>query len=67
MTYHAGLGGGLHSDLGVGVDAQAGVEDAIGNLIAELVWVTFTDGLRGEVDVFVVDASAGVCFSHCVC
>ena len=45
MTYHAGLGGGLHSDLGVGVDAQAGVKDAIGNLIAKLVWVAFTDGL----------------------
>lgn len=34
---HAGLGGGLAGDLGLGVLGEAGVEDGIGNLIAELV------------------------------
>ena len=67
ITYHAGLGGGLHGDLGVGVDAEAGIEDAVTDLIAKLVRVTLSDGLGGEVDVFgvglVVSAS---CFCHSV-
>ena len=42
---HAGLGGGLASDLGEGVLGQAGIEDGIGNLIGDLVGVALTDGL----------------------
>ncbi len=60
MTYHAGFGGSLHSALGIGVESEAGVEDSIGNLIAKLVGVTLTDGLGGEVDVFVVGSSSCV-------
>ena len=48
-TYHTGLGGGFHGDLSVGVDLEAGIEDTIGDLIAELVWMSLTDGLGGEV------------------
>ena len=62
-TYHAGLCGGLHGDFGVGVDAEAGVEDAIGHLIAELVWVAFANRLGGEVDVVVIHCGR-VALSH---
>ena len=55
-TYHTGLGGGFHSDLSVGVDLEAGIEDTIGDLIAELVWMSLTDGLGGEVDVIFLDS-----------
>ena len=48
-TYHSGLGGSLHSDLGVGIDSEALVEDAIRDLIAQFVGVTLSDGLGGEV------------------
>lgn len=53
-TYHASLGGSLHGDLGVGVDSDTGVEDAVGDLIAELVGVTLADRLGGEVDELVI-------------
>lgn len=42
---HTGLGCGLASNLGERVIGQAGIEDGIGDLISDLVWVTLTDGL----------------------
>ena len=58
-TYHAGFSRSLHGNLGVGVDLEAGVEDAIRHLIAELVGVALTNGLGGEVEmaVFVISSS----------
>ena len=53
-TYHACLGCSFHGNLSLGVHAKAGVQDAVTDLIAKLVRVTFTDGLGGEVDVLVV-------------
>ncbi len=50
FAYHLGLGGGLEADLASGVLLEAGVEDSVGDLIAELVGVTLTDGLGGEVE-----------------
>ena len=49
--YHVGLGGALHSHFGVGVDTEAGIEDAIRNLVAQLVWVTFSDRFGSEVNM----------------
>ena len=40
---HASLGGGLHSDFGIGVYFKAGIEDAIGDLIAKFVGMTLAD------------------------
>ena len=40
---HLALDGTLHSHLRVGVNPEAGVENGIGNLIAEFIWVTFSD------------------------
>ena len=45
---HAGLGSRLASNLGEGVLGQAGVQDGIGDLVANLVGVTLTDGLGLE-------------------
>lgn len=42
-TDQLGLGGGLNTDFTVWVDGEAGVEDGIRDLIAELVGMTFTD------------------------
>ncbi len=42
---HTGLGGSLTSNLGERVLSQAGIEDGIGDLISDLVWVTLTDRL----------------------
>ena len=44
--HHTGLGCGLASDLGERVLSQAGIEDGIGDLISDLVWVALTDGFR---------------------
>lgn len=41
---HASLGGRLASNLGEGVLSQAGIEDSVRDLIADLVGVTLTDG-----------------------
>lgn len=43
-----GLGGGLAGNFGEGVFFQAGVEDGIGDLVADLVGVALTDGFGGE-------------------
>jgi len=43
FTYHLGLGGGFEADLALGVLLEAGVEDTVGDLVAELVGVTLTD------------------------
>lgn len=43
---HTSLGCGLASNLGERVLSQAGIEDGIGDLISDLVWVTLTDRLR---------------------
>jgi hypothetical protein len=45
---HAGLGGSLAGNLGVGVLGQAGIKDGIRDLIADLVGVALVDGLGGE-------------------
>jgi hypothetical protein len=45
---HVVFGGGLACDLGHGVGGEAGVKDGIGDLIAELVGVSFVDGLGRE-------------------
>jgi hypothetical protein len=45
---HAGLGGGLASNLGEGVLSQAGIEDGIGDLVGNLVGVALTDRLGLE-------------------
>jgi hypothetical protein len=42
---HTGFGGSLTSNLGERVLSQAGIEDGIGDLISDLVWVTLTDRL----------------------
>ena len=55
-TYHTGLGGGLHGNLSVRVDLEAGIEDTIRHLIAKLVWMSLSDGLGGEVDVIFLDS-----------
>ena len=54
-AYHSSLGGSLHGDLGVWVDLEAGIEDSIGDLVAELVWVALTDGLGGEVEMSLLE------------
>ncbi|KAL4273017.1 hypothetical protein GQ457_13G023280 [Hibiscus cannabinus] len=46
--HHVGLGAGLASDLAVGILRQAGVEDRIGDLIAELVGMSLVNRLRGK-------------------
>mmetsp|Transcript_2880 Transcript_2880/g.9377 ORF Transcript_2880/g.9377 Transcript_2880/m.9377 type:complete len:508 (+) Transcript_2880:268-1791(+) len=46
--HHAGFRRRLASHLGVGVLREARVEDAIGDLVRELVGVTLVDGLGGE-------------------
>ncbi|ETV94787.1 hypothetical protein H310_11742 [Aphanomyces invadans] len=46
--HHAGLGAGFACDTGVGVLCNASIQHCIGNLIAQLVGVTFVDGFRGE-------------------
>ena len=43
--HHAGLGGCLTSDFGEGVIFQASVEDSIGDLVSDLVWVALSYGL----------------------
>ena len=50
-TYHVALGGALHSDLGVGVNSEAGVKDAVGDLVAKLVGVALAHRFRREVDM----------------
>ena len=40
---HTGLGSSLHSNSGVGVNLEASIKDTVGDLIAELVWVTFSN------------------------
>lgn len=47
---HTGLGGGLTGDLGVRVLLETGIEDGIGDLVADLVWVTLTDGLAEKMN-----------------
>src|SRR5690606_11039971 len=42
---HTGLGGGLTSDLGKGILAQAGIKNGVGDLVCNLVRVTLAYGL----------------------
>ena len=44
-TYHSSLDRGLHGDLGIGVDSEASIDDAVGDLITELVGVSLADRL----------------------
>lgn len=44
--HHVGLGGGLAGDLGLGVLLQAGIQDGIGHLVAELQEVGRRKGWR---------------------
>jgi hypothetical protein len=46
-----GLGSSFHSDLSGGVNSNAGVQNGVRDLIAELVGVTFSNRLRGKEDV----------------
>lgn len=62
---HTGLGGSLASNLGERVLSQAGIEDGIGDLISDLIWVSLTDRLGGEqesagVVVVTTDGSASI-------
>mmetsp|Transcript_16081 Transcript_16081/g.30518 ORF Transcript_16081/g.30518 Transcript_16081/m.30518 type:complete len:279 (-) Transcript_16081:29-865(-) len=45
---HAGLGAGFARNLRVLVPGEASVENGIGDLVAELIGVSFVDGFRGE-------------------
>jgi len=57
---HTSLGCGLASNLGERVLSQAGIEDGIGDLISDLVWVTLTDRLRlRELLAYVCHKRAG--------
>ena len=49
-TYQVRFGSSLAGDIGSGVNGEAGVEDTVGNLIANLVGVALSDGLGGEVE-----------------
>ena len=44
-TYHSSFYRGFHSHLCIRVDSEASIDDAVGDLIAELVGVSLTDGL----------------------
>jgi hypothetical protein len=46
--HHTSLGAGLASDLREGILLQTRIENSIGNLIANLVWVTLIDRFGGE-------------------
>ena len=48
---HARLRGGFTGHLGGGILPQAGIENRIRYLIADLVWMTFTDRFGGEEEV----------------
>lgn len=51
--HHTSLGCSLASDLGERVISKAGIENSIGDLISDLVWVTFANGLGlKEMSVF---------------
>ena len=45
---HVGLGAGLAGDLAVGILGKAGIEDGVGDLVAELVGVALVHGLGRE-------------------
>jgi len=49
-TYQVGFGGSLASDVGGGINGETGIEDTVRNLIANLVGVSLSDGLGGEVE-----------------
>jgi len=64
---HASLGDRFAGDFGVGVLLKVSVEDGIGHLIADLVRMTFSDGLRGEeerLDVLLSNFGAIVEIRH---
>ena len=42
-TYHTGLGSSLHSNLAVWIDLEASIKNTVRDLIAELVWMAFSD------------------------
>ena len=44
-TYHSSFYRGFHSHLCIRVDSEASIDDAVGDLIAELVGVSLADGL----------------------
>jgi len=46
--YHVILGRSLTCHLAFRIACQAGVEDSVGDLVAEFVWVTFVHRLRRE-------------------
>jgi hypothetical protein len=43
FDYQFGLSGSFKTDFAVLVDGKAGIEYCVRNLIAELVWVTFSN------------------------
>ena len=45
ITYHSSFYRGLHGDLRIWVNSEASVDDAVGDLIAELVGVSLADRL----------------------
>ena len=51
IYYHVSFGGGLHGNSGVGVNANAGVEDSVRDLIAKFVWMSLANGFGSEVNV----------------
>jgi len=55
----AGAGEGLAGNAAVGVDGQAGVEDGVGDLVGDLVRVTFGHGLTGEEETIGVGRQSG--------
>jgi len=48
-----GFGSSLHSDLGIWVESQTSIEDTIRDLVAHLIWVTFTNRFRSEENVII--------------
>ena len=71
LTYHASLCRSFHGDFRVRVYAEAGVEDGIGDLVTELVWVALADRFGREIDVIFVHRTRllvrrWVALDHCV-
>ena len=54
LTYHSSLGCSFHSYFGIWIDLEAGVKDSIRDLIAELVWMALSDGLRGKINMILI-------------
>lgn len=59
--HHTGLGSGLASNLGERVLSQAGIENGIGDLISDLIWVSLTDRLGLEKELVYLVLERAIC------